>query len=168
MKTHSAAWQAFRELTNLTSSPVIKIKGAIAKECLDAWFHHFKFLLDNPEQNPIDLSDPFYNQKVSDPLPINTNPFTNAELEACLLKINNSKTPGPDHISAIIWKNPLFKEQFCNSCILQWNLQGQQAMCFLQVMYLPKTKEEWPVITQKPSGNNSINHCIKNLQLPPT
>lgn len=102
-KRHSAAWQALSELTKRTFSPVMKLKGATAKEHLDTWFHH------NTKQNPVDLSDPFYNQKVSDPLPINTNPFTNAELGPCLLKINNSKSPGPDHVPAIIWKNPLFK-----------------------------------------------------------
>ena len=39
------------------------------------------------------------------------------ELQKGLNKHNKSKTPGPDYIPAIIWKNSLFHEQlfdFCN------------------------------------------------------
>ena len=62
---HTAAWAALRVLTNKGSSPV-KIQGADSKERLNNWFHHFSTLLGKPGQHPLDLSEPFFNNNVSD------------------------------------------------------------------------------------------------------
>ena len=69
----------------------------------------------------MDLSEPFFNNKVSDQLLINTNPTSIAELQQCLRRISNSKTPGPDYIPALIWKSHHFQDQlheFCNETFI--------------------------------------------------
>lgn len=59
---------------------VIKVEETDSKECLDNWFHHFSTLLGKREQTLVDLREPFYKDKVSDQLPIDTKLFSIAKL----------------------------------------------------------------------------------------
>ena len=116
-RRHAVAWETLRELTNKKTTPLSRIKGNTKDERLKNWYDHFKNLLGSEESNEIELTDDFYNQKVSDLLPIDTHPFTMQELEKCLKKVSNHKTAGPDNIPSIIWKHLLFHKEllyFCN------------------------------------------------------
>ena len=98
-------------------SPVIIIKGDTPKQRRDVWFKHFHSLLGKETDTYLDITAPFFNMQISNALPINTGPFTSEELKKCTNKLQNSKTPGPDFIPAIIWKSPLFHDillEFCN------------------------------------------------------
>ena len=117
-KKHSRSWKTLREITNKKAIPLTRLKGANSKERLDKWFQHFKNLLGTPE---IDTSsfetDPFFNKKISNPLPISTKPFSLHELRKSLENVKISKAPGLDGIPAFLWKEPIFHEEllyFCN------------------------------------------------------
>ena len=117
-KKHSSSWKTLREITNKKAIPLTRLKGANSKERLDKWFQHFKNLLGTPE---IDTSsfetDPFFNKKISNPLPISTNPFSLHELRKSLENVKIYKAPGLDGIPAFLWKEPIFHEEllyFCN------------------------------------------------------
>ena len=112
---HAASWELLREITDTKSTPVVRVKGNTSEERRDNWFQHFSNLLGKPEQD-INLEDMFFNSKVSDDLPIHTGPFTIEELQKGLSKLNKSKTPGPDNIPAIVWKNPLYHQQLLDFC----------------------------------------------------
>lgn len=75
-RRHGAAWEALREITNKKTSPIIKIREGTTQERLNKWYEHFSTLLGTPDQQPVDLNNPFYTRKVSDKLPIDTNLFT--------------------------------------------------------------------------------------------
>ena len=105
----AAAWEVLRVITNTKATPVVRVKD-------------FSNLRGKSEQD-ISLEDTFFCNKVSDDLPIPTGPFTMEELQKGLNKPNKSKTPGPDDIPAIIWKNPLFHKQlldFCNESMKEF------------------------------------------------
>ena len=112
---HTASWELLREITNTKAAPVVRVKGNTSDERRDNMFQHFSNLLGKPVQD-ISLEDSFFCNKVSDDLPIPTGPFTMEELQKGLNKLNKSKTPGPDNIPAIIWKNSLFLEQLLDVC----------------------------------------------------
>ena len=111
-KKHSSSWKTLREITNKKTIPLTRLKGANSKERLYKWFQHFKNLLGTPE---IDTSsfetDPFFNKKISNPLPISTKPFSLHELRKSLENVKISKAPGLDGIPAFLWKELLY---FCN------------------------------------------------------
>lgn len=138
-RRHGAAWEALREITNKKASPIIKISGDTTQERLNKWFDHFSTLLGTPDQQSVDLNDPFYNRRVSERSPINTNLFTMEELQAVLKNLNKAKTPGPDNIPAFLWKHELFHNQlleFCNG-----TFKGKKPKAFSKscIIPLPKT-----------------------------
>ena len=65
------AWETIRELTNKKSSPLSKVKGDTKDGRLKTWNDHFKSLL-GPEASEVDISDDYFNRKISNHLPINT------------------------------------------------------------------------------------------------
>ena len=88
----------------------------------------------------MDLNEPLdYNNKVSDQLPINTNPFSIAEIQVCLRRISNSQTPGPDYVLNLIWKSHHFQDQlleFCNETFI-----GNRPTAFLESCIQPIPKK---------------------------
>ena len=162
----SPAWEVLRELTNKKSSPLTLIKGSSTTERLQSWYQHFSILLGSTAPE-IDLSDPFYNHKISDPLPINTRPFTLKEIQDCLAKVSNTKTPGPDNIPAILWKHPMFHElllYFCNE-----TFEGNKPESFSKSCILPIPKkgdlqnpQNYRGITLSAIASNIYNSLILN------
>ena len=113
------AWETIRELTNKKSSTLSKVKGDTNEGQLKTWYDHFKSLL-GPEPPDVDISDDYFNRKISNHLPIDIGQFTMKELDNCLSKLTKSKVPGPDNIPAIIWKHLIFKNElltFCNEAL---------------------------------------------------
>ena len=113
------AWETIRELKNKKSSPLSKVKGDTNEGQLKTWYDHFKSLL-GPEPPDVDISDDYFNRKISNHLPIDTGQFTMKELDKCLSKLTKSKVPGPDNIPAMIWKHLIFKNElltFCNEAL---------------------------------------------------
>ncbi|XP_063694379.1 uncharacterized protein LOC134826046 [Bolinopsis microptera] len=66
---HRSSWHIIRQLTSSDTVPYCKVPGGTTEERLNIWFEHFKSLLGT-EQPPPDLTLPFFNQRVSDTLPI--------------------------------------------------------------------------------------------------
>ena len=79
------------EVTNRKSSPLSKIKGVSKTKRIKSWYNHFKNLLGKENPDAPNLSSAFFNQRVSDPLPINTNQFMLDELLTCLAKMSKQK-----------------------------------------------------------------------------
>ena len=71
-------------------------------------YNHFKNLLGKENPDAPDISNTFFNHKVSDPLPIKTNQMTLEELQACLAKMSKLKDPGPNKILTMLWKDHNF------------------------------------------------------------
>ena len=135
---HADAWEALREVTNSKVSPVIRVKGKTSEERRDNMFQHFSTLLGKSEQDT-NLDDTFFSNKVSDVLPITTGPFTMEEIQIGVSKLRKSKTPGPDNIPVIIWKNPLFHQQlldFCNE-----TMKGNKPKAFSKSTIIPLPKK---------------------------
>ena len=91
------------------------------------WLDHFKSLLgeDHP---PPDLTVPFFNNKVSDELPVDCSPFSLEELTTVIKSITASKAPGLDNIPPSVWKEPLLHEEllyFCNEALLHGNIPDE-------------------------------------------
>ena len=114
-KKHTAAWKTINSITGRKSKPSITIKGGSTPKRLENWSGHFSKLLGQPPPSAGDTL-PFPLDKVSDPLPISTDPFTLEELRAALKPIKNNKTPGLDNIPAIIWKDPSFHSTLLSLC----------------------------------------------------
>ncbi len=117
---HTKSWRIIRELSASGSTPLSKIPGNDSSERLDTWYTHFNNLL-GAEPPDVDLTDPFYNQKVSDPLPIDCSAFTSDELSIVLRSLSNNKSPGLDHIPAEVWKEESLKSEllyFCNQALV--------------------------------------------------
>ena len=77
-----------------------------------------------PKPLDVDISDDYFNRKISNHLPIDTCQFTMKEIDKCLSKPTKSKAPGPDNIHTMIWKHPIFKNElltFYNE-VLNWIL----------------------------------------------
>ena len=117
---HRSSWHIIRELSNSNTVPFSKIPGGTSEERLNVWYEHFKNLLGTPPPDP-DLSDPFFNNKVSEPLPISCDPFTYQELLNVIHTIKTSKSPGLDHIPPVVWKLPSLQVDllgFCNESLI--------------------------------------------------
>ena len=100
--------------------PSSKIPGGTTEERLNIWFEHFKSLLDSDPPTP-DLSSAFFNQRISESLPISCDPFNSLKLDLVLKSLNSSKFPGLDNIPPSIWKLPSFREdllRFCHESLL--------------------------------------------------
>ena len=117
---HRSSWQIIRELTSSNSVPFSKIPGGTTEERLNIWFEHFKSLLGSDPPTP-DLSSTFFNQRISEALPISCDPFLSSELDLVLKSLNSSKSPGLDNIPPSIWKLPSLREDllgFCNEALI--------------------------------------------------
>ena len=131
-KKHAAAWKTINQLTGRKSKSSITIKGGSSPKRLENWVGHFKKLLGQPPPPPINGSTlPF--TPITEPLDINTDPFTIDELQAAIKTIKINKSPGLDNIPAIIWKDPSFQPillSLCNEVYLNhippsaWLLSG--------------------------------------------
>ena len=86
---HSKSWQIVRELSGNNSAPYTKIPGNNSSERLQVWYDHFKSLLGENRPSP-DLSLPFFNNKVSDELPVNCAPFTQEGLISALSTVKKA------------------------------------------------------------------------------
>ena len=60
------------------------------------------------------------------------------ELQKGLNKLNKSKTPGPDNIPAIIWKNSLFHKQLLDFCNETMKGNKPEALSRSTIIPLPK------------------------------
>lgn len=168
---HGAAWVMLRELTDKKATPVVKIKGDTSEERLNNWFDHFNSLLGKPNQNNLNLDEPFFNQKISDTLPIQTGPFTMEELQVSLKRLKTHKTPGPDNISSTIWKCPLFHKQlleFCNE-----TYKGNKPAAFSKSYIIPLPKkgdlqlpQNYRGITLSPLASKIYNSMLLNRITP--
>ena len=65
------AWKTIRELANKKSSPLSKVKGNTKEERPKTWHDHFKSLL-GCEPPDVDVSDNYFNRKISNHLSIDT------------------------------------------------------------------------------------------------
>ena len=81
------AWKTMHEVIKRKGTPLTKIKGSSKNGRIQSWYNHFKNLLGKENLDTPNLSSTFFNHKVSDPLPINTNQFTLEELQTCLAKM---------------------------------------------------------------------------------
>ena len=134
---HAVSWELLREITNPKAAPVVRVKGNTSDERRDNMFQHFSNLLGKPVQD-ISLEDSFFCNKVSDDLPIPTGPFTMEELQKGLNNLNKSKTPDPDNIPAIIWKNSLFHEQLLDLCNETMKGNKPEALSRSTIIPIPK------------------------------
>ena len=117
---HRSSWHIIRELTSSNSVPYSKVPGGTTEQRLNIWYEHFKSLLGS-ELPPPDLSSPFFNNQVSDTLPISCKPFCHLELELVLKSLKSSKSPGPDNIPPSVWKLPSLHDDllsFCNDALM--------------------------------------------------
>ena len=124
---HSASWRIIRELSGNSTAPYTKIPGNNSSERLQVWYDHFKTLLGE-EREPPDLTAPFFNNKVSNELPVDCTPFTLEELSHVIKSIRPSKAPGLDNIPPSVWKEPLLHEEllyFCNDALLHGNVPSE-------------------------------------------
>ena len=117
---HRSSWHIIRELTSSNSVPYSKVPGGTTEQRLNIWYEDFKSLLGS-ELPPPDLSSPFFNNQVSDTLPISCKPFCHLELELVLKSLKSSKSPGPDNIPPSVWKLPSLHDDllsFCNDALM--------------------------------------------------
>ena len=113
-KQHEQAWRTVKELAGKTKSSNIRIRGGCQKKRLENWSSHFKTLLGKKSNLPDSRSLPKI--KISEPLDIDTSPFTLAELTIATNQLKTSKAFGPDNIPPLIWKNQNFQNLLLNFC----------------------------------------------------
>lgn len=82
--------------------------------------------------------DAFFSNKVAHCLPIKRGPFEIEELKRSLKKLQNTKSPGPDKILAIIWKSPLFRCHLLHFCNETKSGNKPKAFSHSSVLPLPK------------------------------
>ena len=68
-------WKTMHEVTNRKSTPLTKFKGSSKTERIQRWYIHFKNLLRKQNTDAPDLSSTFLHHRISDRLPINTQPI---------------------------------------------------------------------------------------------
>ena len=76
---HGSSWHIIRGVTASNTVPFSKVPGETSEARLNTWYEHFKTLLGTEPPTP-DLSSSFFNNRVSDTLPISCRPFNDAEL----------------------------------------------------------------------------------------
>ena len=113
-KQHASAWKTINEITGRNSKPSITIKGGSQEKRKENWLAHFRNLLGNPATTPDDQQLPKI--QISESLDISTEPFTTYELLMVIKHTKSNKSPGLDHIPAIIWKDPTFHDLLLNIC----------------------------------------------------
>ena len=113
-KKHHAAWKTIKDISGKSSKPTIRIKGGSSEKRISNWLDHFKNLLGKEPKVPVNISLP--NVKISDPLNIDINEFTQAELQTVVKQLKSSKAFGPDNIPVIIWKDNLFHSLLLKLC----------------------------------------------------
>ena len=79
-KKHHLAWKTIKELSGKKSNSAIRIKGGSSKKRLENWSNHFKNLLGKEARLPENCTLP--SVTISEPLNIDTSPFTISELKA--------------------------------------------------------------------------------------
>ena len=104
------AWETIRELTNKKSLPLSKVKRYTKKKRLKTWYDNFKSLLGHEPPN-VDISDDYFNRKISNHLSSDAGQFSIKELDNCYPKLTKNKAPGPDNIPAMICKHHIFKNE---------------------------------------------------------
>jgi hypothetical protein len=117
---HGSSWHIIREVTASNTVPFSKVPGETSEARLNTWYQHFKTLLGTEPPTP-DLSAPFFNNRVSDTLPISCKPFNDTELHEVIKSLKSSKSPGLDSIPPAVWKLPGLHEHllgFCNSALI--------------------------------------------------
>ena len=121
-RDHSS-WQIVREFTSSNSVPFSKISGGRTEERLNIWFQHLESLLGSDPPTP-DLSSSFFNQQISESLPISWAVAWSLwflRTRFFLKSPNSSKFPGRDSIFPSIWKlSFLFEDRlgFCYEALL--------------------------------------------------
>ena len=113
-KRHHLAWKTIKDLSGKNSGSSVRIKGGSAKKRLENWSNHFQNLLGKEASLPENYTLP--SVQVSEPLGINTSPFSINELKEATKQLNASKAFGPDNIPALIWKDDHFHILLLNLC----------------------------------------------------
>ena len=136
-RQHSAAWKTINDLSGKGSKPPTRIKGGNQQKRLDNWFSHFHNLLGKPTTLP--PNDTLPNVQISDSLNIPTNEFTIKELFPVLKSLSN-KALGPDKISAILWKDPIFHQLLLDLCNFAFT-NHTSPLIWLQSQIIPIPKK---------------------------
>ena len=127
---------------------------------MQSWFKHFKQLLGNDNPNRPDLNSTFFNQKVSDPLQIDTSKFTLEELQTCLAMMPKQKPSGSDNLPTILWKDLKFHSASLFSC--NETLEGNKPSTFSKSSMIIILKR-WFTTPFKLSWYYANINCIKDL-----
>ena len=113
-RKHHLAWKTIKDLSGKNSGSSVRIKGGSAKKRLENWSNHFENLLGKSAKVPDTCTLP--SVPVSGTLPIDSSPFSLAELKSATKSLKSSKAFGPDNIPAIIWKDDNFHDLLLNIC----------------------------------------------------
>ena len=105
-------WQVVNEISGRKNGNKRKIRANSPKERLQQWCQHFQELLGQPPS----ISDVAIEPIVDDQLPINTEPFTMAELTTVIKTMSLNKAAGYDNIPAEVWKSGSLNEELLNIC----------------------------------------------------
>ena len=135
---HRSSWHIIRELTASNTVPFSKIPGTSSEERLNVWYEHFKALLGTEPPTP-DLSLPFFNDRVSDILPISCSPFSASELQEVIKSLKASKSSGLDNIPPAVWKLPELHHHllgFCNTGLINGSIP--EAWTTASIIPIPK------------------------------
>ena len=94
-------WQVVNKISGRKNGNKGKIRANSPKERLQQWCQHFQELLGQPPN----ISDVAIEPIVDDQLPINTEPFTMAELTTVIKTMSLNQAAGYDNIPAEVWKS---------------------------------------------------------------
>ena len=135
---HHSSWKIIRDITTSNTVPFCKVPGDTSEERLKVWQNHFETLLGSHPPVP-DLTDEFFNNKVSETLPISCEAFTLSELQVVIKSLQAAKSPGLDYIPPSFWKLPNFQPdllQFCNEALIQGKIPEEWTTA--SIVPLPK------------------------------
>ena len=134
---HHQAWRTIKELAGKSPAASIRIKGGSMKKRMENWTTHFKNLLGKKSSLPESNSLP--SVQISDPLDIDTSPFTLEELASATKQLSPSKAFGPDNIPALIWKDEKFQKLLLDLCNHAFStLKPPEVWHKSQIIPLPK------------------------------
>ena len=111
---HHLAWETVKDLAGKNATSSVRIKGGSAKKRLENWKNHFQNLLGREARLPHDSMLP--SVQISEPLDINTDPFTLSELNSVIEQLKPCKAFGPDNIPALLWKDTHFHTLLLSLC----------------------------------------------------
>jgi exonuclease III len=109
---HSAAWRTINEITGRKDNPTATIKGGSQEKRKEEWLNHFKKLLGESPRVSANLPK----IQVAEDLNIPTKAFTMKELKSVTQRLVSKKTPGPDNIPPLIWKDENFHPLLLDIC----------------------------------------------------